>query len=126
MCWCHFDFFRLLSSDSLSAPLILSANSKLLKEGTGWETERGEQRFGPSTKELDLIARRSKRDYDGEKGRPRGKRHRGRGEEGGRDRGGTAKRQALVVNSEADKVEREVEGGGGKEKYGCAEGNRNE
>lgn len=60
-------------------------------------------------KEWDAILRLSKRDYDGRKGRPRGmrgKRHRGGEELGGRNGGGTAKRQALVVNSEADKVER--------------------
>ncbi len=34
---------------------------------------RGEQRFGQSTKERDLIPRRSKRDYDEEQGKPRGK-----------------------------------------------------
>lgn len=63
------------------------------------------------------------------KGRPRGtrgKRHKGREEQGRRNGGGTAKGKALVVNSEADKMEREGDRGGGKKKYGSADGNRNE
>lgn len=110
----------------LGFPSITLCQVKLLKEGAEREAERGEQRFGPSTKGWDLIPRRSNRDCDGGKRGPRGKRHRGRGEQGGRTRGGTAKRKALVVNSEADKEGREGDGAGGKEKYGCADGNRNE
>lgn len=42
------------------------------------------------------------------------------------ERGGAVKRQAFVVNSEMDKVEKKGDRGGGKEKYRCAEGSRNE
>lgn len=54
------------------------------------------------------------------------KKDRAREEKGGRNGGGNAKRQAVVVNSEPDKVEKDGDRGDGKEKYGCAEGNRNE
>lgn len=47
-------------------------------------------------------------DYDGKKGKPegaRGKRQNERDEQGNRNGRRTAKRQALVVNPETDKVE---------------------
>lgn len=44
----------------------------------------------------------------------------------GRNGGGTAKRQAMVVDSVVDELGREGDRGGGREKYGCAEGKRNE
>lgn len=76
-----------------------------------------------------MILRLSKGDYDGEKGRPRGtrgKRHIGREEQGQEKWRRNCQKAALVVNSEADKVGREGDRGRGREKYGCAEGNRNE
>lgn len=46
----------------LCFPSITLCQLKFLKEGAEREAERGEQRFGPSTKEWDLIPRRSKKE----------------------------------------------------------------
>lgn len=63
---------------------------------------------------------RAKETMAGERGRAKRRETR----RGRREGGGTAKRKGSVVNPEADKVEREGDRGGGREKYGCAEGER--
>lgn len=62
---------------------------------------------------------------EAEKKKKKEKAQRGRGA-GWQNRGRSAKRRALVVNSEADEMERDLDRGGeGRQKYECAEGNRN-